>query len=247
MTQAALLPAAQTFHPIPGPDGGFHAPANDLARQDADPAAFPLGGNSAVKRPAQSSRGQGNGVAAPPRSADDLTQLLLRVASEDHKAFQMLFRATSAKLYSVVFRILRRKDLADEIVQEAYLRIWRRAASFDRKAGSAIAWMAVIARNLALDELRRAQPISIEDRPEVLDMPDEFNHPLDAREKSEDGARLMACLEGMEKDRREMLLLAYYHGMSREELAAKYGAPVGTVKTWLRRGLLQLRACLGDD
>jgi RNA polymerase sigma-70 factor, ECF subfamily len=186
-------------------------------------------------------------MAAPPKPADDLTELMRRVAAEDHEAFQMLFRATSAKLYSVVFRILRRKDLADEIVQEAYLRIWRRAASFDRKAGAPITWMAVIARNLALDELRRAQPVSIEDRPEVLDMPDVFRHPLDAREKSEDWAGLTACLERMEKDRREMLLLAYHHGMSREELAAKYGAPVATVKTWLRRGLLQLRACLGDE
>lgn len=200
-----------------------------------------------MKRPAQPSRGNGACVAAPATTADDLAELLRRVADGDHEAFQMLFRATSAKLYGVVFRILRRKDLADEIVQEAYLRIWRRAASFDRKAGAPITWMAVIARNLALDEVRRAQPISIEDRPEVLDMPDAFSHPLDAREKGEDWARLMACLEGMEKDRREMVLLAYHHGMSREEIAARYGAPVGTVKTWLRRSLLQLRACLGDE
>jgi RNA polymerase sigma-70 factor (ECF subfamily) len=186
-------------------------------------------------------------VATPTGTAGDLAELLRRVAAEDRQAFQLLFRATSAKLYGVVFRILRRKDLADEIVQEAYLRIWRRAASFNPHAGSPITWMAVIARNLALDEVRRAQPVSIEDRPEVLDMPDEFSHPLDARERSETWARLMACLEGIEKDRREMVLLAYHHGMSREDLAAKFGAPVATVKTWLRRSLLQLRACLGDE
>ncbi|WP_088342977.1 MULTISPECIES: sigma-70 family RNA polymerase sigma factor [Rhodomicrobium] len=170
-----------------------------------------------------------------------------RVAAEDREAFQMLFRATSAKLYGIVFRILRRKDLADEIVQEAYLRIWRRAESFDPGSGSPITWMAVIARNLALDEVRRAQPVSIEERPELMDVPDEFVHPLDAREKSETWARLMACLDGIEPDRREMVLLAYHHGMSREELAAKFGAPVATIKTWLRRSLMQLRACLGDE
>jgi RNA polymerase sigma-70 factor (ECF subfamily) len=78
-------------------------------------------------------------------------------------------------------------------------------------------------------------------------MADEFNDPLAAREKSETWARLAACLDGIEKDRREMVLLAYHYGMSREDLAAKFGAPVATVKTWLRRSLLQLRACLGDE
>jgi RNA polymerase sigma-70 factor (ECF subfamily) len=186
-------------------------------------------------------------VETPTETADHLAELLRRVAAQDAQAFQVLFRATSAKLYGVIFRILRRKDLADEIVQEAYLRIWRRAESFNPQTGSPITWMAVIARNLALDEVRRAQPVSIEERPEVLDVPDEFRHPLDARERSETWARLMTCLEGIEKDRREMVLLAYYHGMSREDLAAKFSAPVATVKTWLRRSLLQLRACLGDE
>jgi RNA polymerase sigma-70 factor (ECF subfamily) len=200
-----------------------------------------------MKPPALAPRRQVTRIVDAANPAEELTALMQRVADGDHQAFQMLFQATSAKLYGIVLRILRRKDLADEIVQEAYLRIWRRAASFDRKAGSPITWMAVIARNLALDELRRAQPVSIEDRPDVLDMPDVFSHPLDAREKGEEWARLMACLAGMEKDRREMVLLAYHHGMSREEIAARFGAPVSTVKTWLRRSLMQLRACLGDD
>lgn len=186
-------------------------------------------------------------MATPTATPHDLTELLRRVAAQDANAFRALFGATSAKLYGVVFRILRRKDLSDEIVQEAYLRIWRRAASFNPNAGSPITWMAVIARNLALDEVCRTQPVSIEERPEVMDMADEFNDPLDAREKSETSARLAACLEGIEKDRREMVLLAYHYGMSREDLAAKFGAPVATVKTWLRRSLLQLRACLGDE
>jgi len=185
-------------------------------------------------------------MATPTGTAGDLAGLLRRVADGDAKAFQVLFRATSAKLYGVVFRILRRKDLADEVVQEAYLRIWRRASSFNPQAGSPITWMAVIARNLALDEVRRVQPVSIEDRPDVLDMPDAFIDPLQARDKAETWARLTACLDGIEKDRREMVLLAYHHGLSREELAAKFGAPIATVKTWLRRSLLQLRACLGD-
>lgn len=181
------------------------------------------------------------------QTAGDLVQLLQRVAGEDRAAFQALFRATSAKLYSVVYRILQRKDLADEIVQEAYIRIWRRAGAFNPAAGSPITWMAVIARNLALDEVRKRRPVSIEERPDVLDIPDEFVDPLRDRERGETWARLMACLEGIEKDRRDMVLLAYHHGMSREELAAKFGAPVATVKTWLRRSLLQLRACLGDE
>src|SRR5262245_32839417 len=97
-------------------------------------------------------------LANPARTVDDLTELLRRVAAEDRRAFQALFQATSAKLYGVVLRIARRKDLADDILQEAYLRIWRRAATFDPSIGSPIAWMAIIARNLALDEVRRRQP-----------------------------------------------------------------------------------------
>jgi RNA polymerase sigma-70 factor (ECF subfamily) len=185
-------------------------------------------------------------VAAKEQTTD-LVELLRRVAAEDRQAFQTLFRATSAKLYGIVFRILRRKDLADEVLQEAYLRIWRRAAAFNPNAGSPITWMAVIARNLALDEVRRGQPESIETRPELMDVAGEFVDPLGPRERSEGWARLLACLEGIEKDRRQMVLLAYYHGMSRDDLAAKFGAPVATVKTWLRRSLLQLRACLGDE
>src|SRR5579872_1479202 len=98
--------------------------------------------------------------------AHDLAGLMARVANRDRVAFATLYRQTQAKLYGVVARIIQRRDLAGEILQEAYVRIWEKAADFDPAKGSPIAWMATIARNRALDEARRAQPVALEDLPE---------------------------------------------------------------------------------
>jgi RNA polymerase sigma-70 factor (ECF subfamily) len=104
--------------------------------------------------------------------------------------------------------------------------------------------MAAIARNRALDEVRRRAPVSFEDLPETVELSDESAHPLDSRERAEDLAALMRCLESLAPERRQLILLAYYRGMSRELLAKKFAAPVATVKTWLHRSLAQLRMCL---
>ena len=117
--------------------------------------------------------------------APDLGALLARVASRDRAAFATLYRQTNAKLYGVVARIISRKDLAGEILQEAYVRIWEKAVDFDPARGSPIAWMATIARNRALDEVRRVQPIAIDGMPEGFDPAGEEIDPLASRERSE--------------------------------------------------------------
>lgn len=176
-------------------------------------------------------------------TASELADLLAKVARRDRAAFAALYRATSPKLYGVVSRILPRGD-AGEVLQEAYVKIWDRAADFDPAKGSPLGWMATIARNRALDEVRRARPLSLEDMPAGFEPAAPNEDPLESRSRSETYAALMRCLNGLEPDKREMILAAYYRGASRETLASRYNAPVGTVKTWLRRSLSQLRDCL---
>lgn len=175
----------------------------------------------------------------------DLAELLAKVAAKDRAAFAALYRATSAKLYGVVARILPSGE-ASEALQEAYVKIWERAADFDASKGSAYGWMATIARNRALDIVRRTRPVSLEDMPEGFEPAAESEDPLAGRERSEAYAALMRCLDRLAGDKRDMVLLAYYRGASREALSARYHAPVGTVKTWLRRSLAELRDCLSS-
>jgi RNA polymerase sigma-70 factor (ECF subfamily) len=181
-----------------------------------------------------------------PLQTADLVALLARIAQQDRAAFSALYAATSAKLYGVVWRILPARDRAEDVLQDVYVRIWNRAASFDASKASPIAWMATIARNRAIDEVRRRAPVSIEDAPQALDVAADGLDPLDATQQSEELRRLNECLDALEGDRREMVLLAYYTGLSREELATRFGHPVGTIKVWLHRSLAQLRKCLGS-
>src|SRR5262249_27424672 len=161
-------------------------------------------------------------------------------------AFAALYRATSAKLYGIIVRILVRRDLADEVLQETYVKIWERAADFDPARASPITWMAAIARNRALNEVRRVRPGSIEDSPEALSVADPGELQLERLERTGELKRLAECLDGLEAERRQMVCLAYLEGLSRETLAARFGQPVGTVKTWLHRSLKQLKDCLGQ-
>ena len=179
-------------------------------------------------------------------SSRELVDLLGRVAARDRTAFEVLYRATSAKLYGVILGILVRRSLADEALQETYTRIWEKAADFDAERGSAIAWMAAIARNRALDDLRRGKAVPVAELPEGFDVAAESDTALDAMEHSDRLKALIECLNRLEEDKREAVLLAYYRGCSREALSTRYGRPVATIKTWLHRSIIQLRLCLSQ-
>jgi RNA polymerase sigma-70 factor (ECF subfamily) len=179
-----------------------------------------------------------------PVSRQDLVTALEHTARGDRAAFELVYKATSLKLYGIVTRILGRRDLADEVLQEVYIRVWQRAGDFDPTNSSPITWMATIARNLALDEARRKTPRSIEDFPQVLQLPSD-DDPAANHERDEALRRLYACLDGLEPERKDLVLLVYYYGMTREEIANRFDRPVATVKTWLRRSLAQLKDCLG--
>jgi RNA polymerase sigma-70 factor (ECF subfamily) len=183
-------------------------------------------------------------MTKPP--AADLSDLLARVAARDREAFAAVYKATSAKLWGIVVRILPRRAMAEDVLQDVYVRIWERAATFDPAKASPITWMATIARNRAIDEVRRRTPVSIEDAPEALEVVEEGLNPLQGAELSQDLRRLRECLQGLDPERREIVLLAYYNGLSRDELAKRFAQPVATIKTWLHRSLAQLRKCLGS-
>lgn len=175
----------------------------------------------------------------------ELVWLIAAVAKGDEAAFEQLYSATRAKLYGVVLRILRRQDIAEEVIQEAYIRIWNSAGKFDPAVASPITWMVSIARNRAIDVVRKRGEASIEEEPAAMEVAADSPDPLARREMTEELKRLLECVGRLEPDRQKLVLLAYYNGWSREQLAEKFGAPVNTVKTWLRRGLLDIRECLG--
>lgn len=175
-----------------------------------------------------------------------LEAALERVAKGDTAAFRCVYDATHMKLYGIVSRILDRRELADEVLQEVYVTIWQRAGEFDREIASPITWMATIARNRALDEARRRPMRSIEELPELLELPGDDN-PYATAEHNERAQQVHACLDKLGPDRKQIFLLAYFHGLTRDEIAVRIGRPTATVKTWLRRALAQLKDCLGDE
>lgn len=183
-------------------------------------------------------------VRAVNGAGEPLVGLMQRVAARDRAAFATLYAATSAKLYGVILRILRRRDVADEVLQEVYVQVWERAGQYDAAKASPVTWMATMARNRALDEVRRKRPTPMGDARELVEGVSEEDDPLEQLEQSERLARLRQCLDRLDEERRQVVLLAYREGMSREALAERFACPTGTVKSWLRRSLLQLRECL---
>jgi RNA polymerase sigma-70 factor (ECF subfamily) len=184
-------------------------------------------------------------LASSTSGPDGLAALLTRAGAGDRDAFERLYARTSPKLFGVICRICANRELAKEALQESYVTIWQKAGTYDPELGSPIAWMARIARNRAID-LRRLRTERISELSDPIDDYDEASpaNPASEAEQNEELRRLEACLEGLPAERKNMILLAYYSGWSREELAEKFARPVNTIKTVLRRSLAILRECL---
>lgn len=175
----------------------------------------------------------------------ELIWLLASVAKGDEDAFERLYAATRAKLFGVVLRILRRQDLAEEVIQEAYVKIWNSAGQFNPAMASPITWMVSIARNRAIDVVRKRSEASIEDEPAAMEVASDTPDPLARKEMTEELKRILECVGQLDPDRQKLVLLAYYNGWSREQLSEKFNTPLNTVKTWLRRSMIDIRQCLG--
>lgn len=175
-----------------------------------------------------------------------LNGLLTQVAGGDRNALAELYTRTAPQLLGLVQRMLHKRDVAEEILHDAYLRIWHNAATFSAQRGSAMSWMVAIARNAALDRLRRQRrEVPLDALPDYDAPTDDADGPAAAAIATAEGRALADCLEQLEAEQRNCLLLAYYHGLTHEELAQRLGRPMGTVKSWIRRSLLRLRQCLG--
>ncbi len=184
--------------------------------------------------------------------AQQLTRLLAATANGDNRAFAELYDAAGSHLFGLLMRILRRRDWAEEALQDCFLKIWQKAETYAPDKGAPLTWLMTIARYRALDLLRAKRPEVNEADDET--MTDEIESavadgqgPLEGTETLQGLGRLEQCMKGLQDEQRQSVLLSYYEGYTHHELAKRLKAPLGTVKSWVRRGLQQLRECLGPE
>lgn len=177
--------------------------------------------------------------------ARELAGLLAACGRRDRAAFERLYRLTSPKLFGVAVRILRRDDRAEEILQECYLSIWQHAGEYAPALAQPMTWMTSIVRNRCLDWLRRpALELADEDGAITAATESDAPGPLAALERAVEAAAVKRCLDGLDARQRQSIALAFYDGLSHSEIASHLGAPLGSVKTWVRRGLARLKSCM---
>ncbi len=183
-------------------------------------------------------------------AADEaLAALMDRVAASDEAAFKTLYDLTAARLYGLAIRIVGNRDWAQDVLQEAFLQVWRNAADYRSHLSPPMAWMGLIVRSRGLDLLRRRsaersqQTESLDDEMEQS-LPSDAPGPMDDSQASQLARALHQCLTRLDGQQREVVSLAYLRDLSHSELAAQLRLPLGTVKTWIRRGLDQLRSCM---
>jgi RNA polymerase sigma-70 factor (ECF subfamily) len=155
-------------------------------------------------------------MPAIPSAPSDLQQLLARVALGDRVAFRRLYDATAPSLFGVALRIVRHRDRAEEVLQDAFVNAWNRAAGYQAALSQPMTWLTAIGRA----------------------------GPLGLLEQAADALAIRDCLEAIDGPQRQCLALVYYHGFSHSEVAGHVGSPIGSVKVWLRRGLAKLKRCL---
>jgi RNA polymerase sigma-70 factor (ECF subfamily) len=172
---------------------------------------------------------------------DDLAGLLARAAAGDRVAFRALYDATHRQLFAVIRRIVGDHAQAEEILQDVYVRIWQSAHAYDATRGSAMAWLATVARYRAIDIVRRN---AARDMPAIEGAEGAPLVEPAAGVDLADAQALDHCLGELPEEQRGCVVLAYSHGWSREELAVRFDRPVGTIKSWLHRSLAVLRTCL---
>jgi len=181
-------------------------------------------------------------LPAPDRAAEaQLAAALARCAAGERAAMRVIYDIEAGRMVGVARRILRRQDLAEEAVQDAFMRMWRAARSFDPARGSARTWLYAILRNSAISILRDEGRFGSDE---------EFSEDIapateNALARLPETSALRRCLEQLDAQRRTVVVLAYVHGLSHCELAGKLGVPLGTVKSWVRRSLISLQECMG--
>ena len=174
----------------------------------------------------------------------ELNLLLAKTAAGDRAAFAELYRRTSPRLLGVCVRMLADRREAEEVLQEAYVSVWQRAKSFDPARAGAMTWLVALVRNKAVDRLRQHQIPTTDADVELEAIPDEDSTPALRAERGEEYRRLEQCMDELEPKQKSSIREAFFSGLTYNVLAERARVPLGTMKSWIRRGLLQLRACL---
>ena len=184
-------------------------------------------------------------MSGPTTEPAQLIEWIAATARGDATAFEQVYRATSAKLFGVCVAILPSRSDAEEVLQEVFTTIWRKAGQYDAARASPITWLAMMARNRSIDRLRAsagersAAPIELAE-----ELHDDAPTAFATVEAGDEKRRLEACMGQLDAQRRTLIRTAFFEGATYEELARRSGSPLGTVKSWIRRGLAQLKACL---
>jgi len=190
---------------------------------------------------------RGSAVAVQPdvHELNPLEELLAATARGDRRAFRQVYQLSGRWLFGIALRTVGRRELAEEVVQEAFVSIWRKAGQYRPERGEPLAWMTRIVRNRAIDRLR-AERRTPREAASLDEIPEAWlaDGAAEAAVAGHDERALHGCLGKLKNDQRKSIVLAYYYGLTHEELAARLDAPLGTVKSWVRRGLLQLKDCL---
>ncbi|HEV2044772.1 MAG TPA: sigma-70 family RNA polymerase sigma factor [Sphingomicrobium sp.] len=188
----------------------------------------------------------------PPRPTSDeararLVEALVATGTEDRAAFATLYALTSAKLFGVCLRICGDRGAAEEVLSDVYLTIWRRAGAFEPGRASPISWLATIARNRAIDWRRSAGRRPTLELDQIPDVADDTPSAEEQMVRSEGERRLHLCLDQLDDKQRGAIRAAFFGGLTYAELAERDAVPLGTMKSWVRRGLQRLKDCLSDD
>lgn len=178
---------------------------------------------------------------------EELSGLIHRVARGDRKALSEVYNRTSDKLYGVCLRIARDREAADDILQDVYFKVWKRAGRFNPDFASPITWLCAIARNAAIDWVRKHGRPALPATDTADGAEADLGEAMQAMTAGEDRALIFDCLDALPAQQKHAIRLAFFDGLSHSELADTMRTPLGTTKSWIRRGLLQLRACLEGD
>ncbi|MDX1636303.1 MAG: sigma-70 family RNA polymerase sigma factor [Marinobacter sp.] len=175
---------------------------------------------------------------------EELMRLLSAVAHQDRQAFQRLYELVAGRMLGLCHKLAGQQELAEEALQDAFIRIWHHASEYHSERGTPLSWMMTIARYRTLD-LMRARKVRQGAGEEALEtVADGREGPLDVSLRMDGSAALTGCLDELSPSQRDTILLSYYRGFTHEELSTALSTPIGTVKSWIRRGLLALKRCL---
>jgi RNA polymerase sigma-70 factor, ECF subfamily len=205
----------------------------------ANLAAPPLGsGFASGVRVASSS-------SSPPGPGSSTELLLVAIAAGSTLAFEALYRQTSRKLFGICLRVLADRAEAEEVLQEVFTTVWQKARQFEAGRASASGWLAMITRNRAIDRLRA---LPARGSMATIDLAQQVEDPrrplIEEAQALADRERLQGCIRELDERQRALIRAAFFEGSTYEELASRSGSPLGSIKSWIRRGLMQLRACL---